>query len=149
MRALVDTQVWLWMLAHPERIGPKATRLLGSEAELLLSAATAWEIAIKHRLGTLELPETPERYVPERMRLTGMTPLPVEHSHALGVATLADIIVIPSTGCWYPRPWSKACRWSPPTPGWAATEWMWSPPTSDVVPPMTGDASCGRRAAGG
>jgi PIN domain nuclease of toxin-antitoxin system len=24
------------------------------------------------------------------MRLTGMTPLPVEHSHALGVATLAD-----------------------------------------------------------
>jgi PIN domain nuclease of toxin-antitoxin system len=90
MRALVDTQVWLWMLAHPERIGPKATRLLGSEAELLLSAASAWEIAIKYRLGTLELPETPERYVPERMRLTGMTPLPVEHSHALGVATLAD-----------------------------------------------------------
>ena len=90
MRALVDTQVWLWMLAHPERIGPKTTRLLGSEAELLLSAASAWEIAIKYRLGTLELPETPERYVPERMRLTGMTPLPVEHSHALGVATLAD-----------------------------------------------------------
>lgn len=55
---------------------------------LLLSAASTWEIAIKYALGRLPLPATPARYVPEQMRLQGVTGLPVEHAHALHVATL-------------------------------------------------------------
>jgi len=35
--------------------------------ELLLSAASAWEIAIRHALGTLELPSPPEVYVSDRI----------------------------------------------------------------------------------
>ena len=53
-----------------------------------LSAASAWEIAIKHALGKLPLPEPPAIYVPERMRLSGFEGLAVTHAHALAVADL-------------------------------------------------------------
>ncbi len=77
------------MLAAPERLAPGTRKLLTrSDNELLLSAASAWEIGIKHGLGKLRLPDTPERAVPELMARTGVVPLPVLHRHALRVATL-------------------------------------------------------------
>lgn len=86
---LLDTQVWLWMQAEPDRLSDEARRRLeDARNPLLLSAASAWEIAIKYALGKLALPEAPESYVPDRMRRSGVTPLPVEHSHALRVASL-------------------------------------------------------------
>lgn len=89
MNVLVDTHVWLWMLAEPDRLGPATTELVRDERNvLLLSAASSWEIAIKYQLGKLPLPESPERYVPERMRLSGVLGIPVEHTHALAVASL-------------------------------------------------------------
>lgn len=57
---------------------------------ILLSAASAWEIAIKYRLGKLPLPEAPASYVPDRMRRSGTSPLPVEHAHTLRTAKLPD-----------------------------------------------------------
>jgi PIN domain nuclease of toxin-antitoxin system len=55
---------------------------------LLLSAASSWEIAIKYALGRLPLPELPDRYVPERLRAIGAEAIPIEHGHALAVASL-------------------------------------------------------------
>jgi PIN domain nuclease of toxin-antitoxin system len=89
VRALLDTQVWLWMLAAPERLSDSTRALVvAADNELLFSAASAWEIAIKHALGKLRLPEAPEAYVLRLMTRTGVTPLPVYHRHALHVATL-------------------------------------------------------------
>jgi PIN domain nuclease of toxin-antitoxin system len=89
MRLLVDTHCWLWMQACPERFRPDARALLESpRTEVLLSAASAWEIVIKHTLGKLSLPEPPERFVPDRMQRTATVGLPVEHAHALRVAAL-------------------------------------------------------------
>ena len=89
MRLLLDTQVWLWMLAAPERLSRKSRALVVSpDNELLLSAASAWEIAIKYGLGKLQLPEAPAAYIPRLMTRTGITPLPVQHRHALRVADL-------------------------------------------------------------
>lgn len=86
---LLDTQVWLWMLAAPERLSKRTRALVVSvENELVLSAASAWEIAIKHGLGKLQLPELPETYIPRLMARTGVTPLPIHHRHALHVASL-------------------------------------------------------------
>lgn len=86
---LLDTHVWLWLQTTPERVRDKVVGLLADRAHtLLLSAASSWEMAIKYRLGKLPLPEPPADYVPERMRLTGVVPLPVEHAHALRVADL-------------------------------------------------------------
>lgn len=89
MRILLDTQCWLWMAAAPERLSRRARRIVeDSDNELLLSAASAWEIAIKHALGKLLLPEPPELYVPSRMIALRTVPLAIEHAHALRVATL-------------------------------------------------------------
>jgi PIN domain nuclease of toxin-antitoxin system len=91
MRVLLDTQVWLWMLAAPDRLSTESRALLvASENELLLSAASAWEIAIKHGLGRLQLPESPAKYIPRMMVHTSVTPLPIHHRHALHVAELPE-----------------------------------------------------------
>lgn len=77
------------MIAERERFSVETAALLENSAnDLLLSAVSSWEIAIKHSLGKLTLPAAPEMYVPKQIERTGVTPLPVEHSHALRVAAL-------------------------------------------------------------
>jgi PIN domain nuclease of toxin-antitoxin system len=89
MRVLVDTQCWLWMTAAPERFSAAAREIVESrQHELHLSAASAWEIAIKHSIGKLLLPEPPAVYVPARIDATGVRPLGIDHGHALRVSTL-------------------------------------------------------------
>ena len=89
MTLLLDTHVWLWMLAAPERIRPDLLAELGDPAtRLLLSAASSWEIAVKYASGRLDLPEPPESYVPSRMQRSGVSGLAVQHAHAVRVASL-------------------------------------------------------------
>ena len=89
MRILLDTQCWLWMSLSPERLSVRARRLVEDQENVLyLSAASAWEIAIKHALGKLRLPEPPETFVPARIAALAVQPLPIEHEHALRVARL-------------------------------------------------------------
>lgn len=91
MRLLLDTRVWLWTLVSPERFDEAIGDLLADRGnELLFSAASAWEIAFKYRLGKLPLPEPPARFVPPRLARDGITLLPVEPHHALHVADLPD-----------------------------------------------------------
>jgi PIN domain nuclease of toxin-antitoxin system len=62
---------------------------LGDPAnELYLSAASAWEIAIKYSPGRLPLPEPPARFVPSHLSRDGVIALPIEPAHALAVADL-------------------------------------------------------------
>jgi len=89
MKVLLDTHAWLWWIAEPSRLGPKALALMSCrDNELYLSAASSWEIAIKVRLGRLSLPEPLDRFVPSRMERDRIRGLPVAHSHALEVAIL-------------------------------------------------------------
>jgi PIN domain nuclease of toxin-antitoxin system len=89
LRILVDTACWLWILTDPKRFSPRTRRLLVSpETKIHLSAASAWEIAIKYALGKLPLPAQPAAYVPRMMRETQTLPLLVDVEHALRVAEL-------------------------------------------------------------
>ena len=89
MRVLLDTHVWLWMVAAPERLSKKGRSIvIAADNELVLSAASTWEIAIKFALGKLALPETPATYIPRLMARTAVTALPVLARHTLHVATL-------------------------------------------------------------
>ena len=84
MKVLLDTQCWLWMNAAPERLSPSARRVIETTGtDLLLSAASAWEIAIKYALGKLRLPARPADYVPSRLQQTRTVALPITHDHAL------------------------------------------------------------------
>lgn len=91
MRVLLDTHVFLWLHTEPERLGERLVLLEDPLNELLVSAASSWEIAIKHANGRLPLPEPPERYVPSRLRQMGAVALAIEHSHALAVADLPSL----------------------------------------------------------
>jgi PIN domain nuclease of toxin-antitoxin system len=89
LRVLLDTHCWLWVWTDPERFSTEARALLGDPAnETFLSAASAWEIAIKCALGRLALPEPPPEFVSKRTRLSGATALAIEHAHAVHVAAL-------------------------------------------------------------
>jgi PIN domain nuclease of toxin-antitoxin system len=89
---LVDTGCWLWSLTEPERLNEHARALLADRSNtILLSAASAWEIAIKAALGKLPLPEPPDTYVPSRIAAQGLTPLPILQTHALRTHGLPPI----------------------------------------------------------
>lgn len=89
MRILLDTHVWLWLIVEPEQLSKQAAGLVEDAGnELLLSAASSFEIAIKHALDKLRLPSAPARYVPEQIERTGVTPVAIEHGHALAVGAL-------------------------------------------------------------
>ena len=88
MRLLLDTRVWLWLQVSPERLGPALSTVQDPQHELLLSAASSWEIAITWAVGRLPLPAPPGSYLPDRIASSGVVPLGVTHSHAIAVASL-------------------------------------------------------------
>ena len=91
MKVLLDTHVFLWMHTEPDRLGEYLPTVEDTRTELIVSAVVSWEIAIKHGLGRLPLPEPPERYVPERIRVSGAEALAIEHTHVLAVARLPPL----------------------------------------------------------
>lgn len=89
MKLLLDTHVWLWMQAAPSQLSSTTADMIADpDNTVLLSAASAWEIAIKYALGRLPLPVAPGEYVPSRMARSGTTGLPLTHRHGLHVAEL-------------------------------------------------------------
>ena len=54
MRLLLDTHALLWWLAGDEALSPAAKEAIADEDNgVFVSAASAWEISAKHRLGKL------------------------------------------------------------------------------------------------
>jgi PIN domain nuclease of toxin-antitoxin system len=89
VRVLVDTHTWLWMLASPARLPGRVRDAVGDmSTEVLLSAASSWEIAIKFQLGKLALPEAPTSFVPSRLAASGCTGVAIEHAHTLRAGLL-------------------------------------------------------------
>ena len=86
MKLLLDTCTFLWIVADAPQLSRRARDLFQSpENEVFLSAASAWEIAVKHGLGRLPLPQPPDRYVPEMREAHGVAPLAIDEESALHV----------------------------------------------------------------
>lgn len=91
MRILVDTHCWLWALARPEALNGKAAALLGDgDTEVVFSAASVWEIAIKTALGKLRVSSIDGDSLFDVIDSQALTRLPILHSHARQVAYLPD-----------------------------------------------------------
>ncbi|HEY5979223.1 MAG TPA: type II toxin-antitoxin system VapC family toxin [Microlunatus sp.] len=89
MRLLIDTHIALWLAVSPARLSASASSIVRDGAhELVLSTASAWEIAVKHAAGKLLLPAPPEAFVPELCRRLRLAVLVIEISHALRAGTL-------------------------------------------------------------
>ena len=92
MRLLLDTCTFLWIIGGAKELSSRAREAFADPAnEALLSAACAWEIAVKHRLGKLPLPEPPDVFVPAQRAAHGIEPLAIDEEAALHVAKLPDL----------------------------------------------------------
>ncbi|MDJ0390274.1 type II toxin-antitoxin system VapC family toxin [Roseomonas sp. E05] len=88
MRLLLDTHLLLWALATPERLDA-ATRAVLEEPdnEVLFSAASLWEIAIKAGLGRADSDFEPQQIFQAALD-TGFVELPARSAAAVLVAGL-------------------------------------------------------------
>ena len=92
MRVLLDTHAFVWWNSDDPRLSRTARAVIQEpENEILLSAASAWEIAIKYARGRLPIPQPPARYVADRMRRHGFGPLAIEIAHGVQVGSLPPI----------------------------------------------------------
>ncbi|WP_160000512.1 type II toxin-antitoxin system VapC family toxin [Roseomonas sp. 18066] len=91
MRLLLDTHLLIWALAEPARLDA-ATRAVLEDAgnEVLFSAASLWEIAIKAGLGRPDFAVDPGQVLAAALE-TGFTELPVRAAATLGVARLPPL----------------------------------------------------------
>ena len=88
MKLLLDTQILLWAAGQPARLSAAARKLLSDRRnELLFSAASLWEIAIKRTLGREDFRVEP-RLVRRGLLDNGYTELPVTSQHAVNIDSL-------------------------------------------------------------
>lgn len=91
MKALLDTHVFLWWIMDDPQLSDRSRELITNRNNIFyLSAASGWEIMIKARLGRLQLPKNPQRFISEQLSLNNIESLPVQMSHALHTITLPD-----------------------------------------------------------
>lgn len=92
MRALLDTHAFVWWVTDDSRLSSTARSIIVDPGNMLfVSAASAWEIVIKVRLGKLSLPEVPELYIPSRLEINRFESLAIQIIHALQVTNLPDL----------------------------------------------------------
>ena len=88
MRILLDTHLLIWAVADPDRLDKKTAAELEDPAnDVLFSAASIWEIAIKYQLSRPDFAHEPSE-IAEAARQTGFVELPVHATAAATVATL-------------------------------------------------------------
>ena len=79
MRLLLDTCTFLWILGEAPQLSFEALDLFTApENDVYLSSVSTWEIAVKHSLGRLPLPEPPTEFVPSMREAHGIEPGAVE-----------------------------------------------------------------------
>ena len=86
MTLLLDTHVVLWWRANNARLTAPARRAIASTEVVWVSAASAWEVALKQRLGKLRLADPFTWMVAH----SGFRELPVSFVHAERLAALPE-----------------------------------------------------------
>jgi PIN domain nuclease of toxin-antitoxin system len=92
VKLLLDTCTFLWALSGEPPLPVRVAAMVQDpDNEVFLSAASAWEIAIKCAAGKLRLPEDPARFVPAMRAERGFTALAVDEESALHVTKLPPL----------------------------------------------------------
>jgi len=91
VKLLLDTQLLLWAAGQPERLSAAARKLLNDPRnELLFSAASLWEVAIKSSLGREDFRAEP-RLLRRGLLDNGYVELPVTSQHAVNIDGLPPL----------------------------------------------------------
>ena len=90
MALLLDTHALLWALGAPERLPPRVRAILSDRRErIVVSAASAFEIATKYRLGRLDTAEALVRDFSGIVERLGADQLPISSAHAIAAGLLS------------------------------------------------------------
>jgi PIN domain nuclease of toxin-antitoxin system len=84
VKLLLDTHALLWWLDDDDRLDRSAADAIADAAFVAVSAASAWEIAIKQAIGKLTGPDD----LPAELSSNGFTELPVTVAHAVAAGAL-------------------------------------------------------------
>jgi PIN domain nuclease of toxin-antitoxin system len=91
VRLLLDTQILLWAACQPERLSAAARELLTDPRhELIFSAASLWEIAIKKTLGREDFRVEP-RLLRRELLDNGYVEQPITGQHAVSIDSLPSL----------------------------------------------------------
>lgn len=88
MRLLLDTHVFLWVVADDKKLSKDARKLILDADDVFVSSASIWEASIKAGLGKLDVDV---KLLVEEIAKSGFSELPVRASHAVRVRDLPDI----------------------------------------------------------
>lgn len=84
MKLLLDTHALLWWWNDDERLSTRAASAISDEGNtVIVSAASAWEIATKHRLGKLLGGERATLQFSELIEADGFSHLAIAYQHAI------------------------------------------------------------------
>ena len=84
MKLLLDTCTFLWIVSGASELSDRARTLFADpENDAYLSTVSDWEMALKHALGRLPMPEPPARFVPAQRTAHGIESLPLDEEAAL------------------------------------------------------------------
>jgi PIN domain nuclease of toxin-antitoxin system len=91
MKLLLDTHLLLWAAGRPDRLPAAALKLIDAPSnELLFSAASIWEVAIKRGLGRSDFQADP-RLLRRGLLDNGYAELPVLSDHVVALDSLPPI----------------------------------------------------------
>ncbi len=91
MKLLLDTHLLLWAAGQPDRLSAAACALIeAADNELIFSAASLWEIAIKRGLGRDDF-LIDGRLLRRGLLDNGYVELPICSEHALAIDTLPPL----------------------------------------------------------
>ena len=92
MKILVDTCTFLWIASDSPRLSKTASAIfLDRNNERYLSAASAWEIGIKHAAGRLPLPQRPDIFVTKIRDRSGIASVDIDEESALHAGRLPPL----------------------------------------------------------
>jgi PIN domain nuclease of toxin-antitoxin system len=91
MKLLLDTHLLLWAAGEPKRLSKQARALIDNpDNELLFSAASLWEIAIKRGLGREDF-RVDARLLRRGLLDNGYSELPIVSDHVVATESLPPI----------------------------------------------------------
>jgi len=92
MKLLLDTHIFLWFISGDERL-PDVMRdnIRNPENEVYVSVVSLWEAIVKHQIGKLPLPQTPDKYLPVQRERHQLSSLPLDETSVSQLAKLPPV----------------------------------------------------------
>lgn len=92
MRLLLDTHIFLWYITGDRRLGDRIRDAISDpKNDVYLSVISLWESIVKHKLGKLPLPGSPETYLPEQRERHMVSSLELDKASVANLASLPPI----------------------------------------------------------